>query len=105
MRERLIEMIQNAVGGCARNWAEVIADALIANGVILLPVKVGADIYRIGSTGKIYGDWQVTCLQVYEDEILCIDDSDNYFYASDIGKTVFLSKEEAEAALKGGAEK
>ena len=32
MRDRLIEMIQNAVGGCARNWAEVIADHLLASG-------------------------------------------------------------------------
>lgn len=31
MRDRLIEMIQNAVGGCARNWAEVIADHLLAS--------------------------------------------------------------------------
>lgn len=32
-REKLIELIQNAVGGCARNWAEAIADHLLANGV------------------------------------------------------------------------
>ena len=28
-----MEIIQNSVGGCARHWAEVIADGLIANGV------------------------------------------------------------------------
>ena len=33
VKEKLITMIQNAVGGCARNWAEVIADHLLANGV------------------------------------------------------------------------
>ena len=33
MRDKLIDIIQNAVGGCARHWAELIADALIANGV------------------------------------------------------------------------
>ena len=31
--EKLVEIIQNSVGGCARNWAEVIADGLIAHGV------------------------------------------------------------------------
>lgn len=31
--EKLVEIIQNSVGGCARHWAEVIADGLIANGV------------------------------------------------------------------------
>lgn len=32
-RERLIELIHAAVGGCARYWAELIADYLIANAV------------------------------------------------------------------------
>lgn len=40
-RDRLIELIQSAVGGCARHWAEKIADYLIANGVILPPCKIG----------------------------------------------------------------
>jgi hypothetical protein len=38
MRDKLIELIQNAVGGCARHWAELIADALIANGVTFADV-------------------------------------------------------------------
>ena len=33
VREKLVEIIQNSVGGCARYWAEVITDGLIANGV------------------------------------------------------------------------
>ena len=33
VREKLVEIIQNSVGGCARHWAEIIADGLIANGV------------------------------------------------------------------------
>ena len=33
VREKLVEIIQNSVGGCARHWAEVIADGLIAQGV------------------------------------------------------------------------
>ena len=32
-REKLVEIIQNSVGGCARHWAEVIADGLIEHGV------------------------------------------------------------------------
>ena len=31
VREKLVEIIQNSVGGCARHWAEIIADGLIAN--------------------------------------------------------------------------
>ncbi len=33
VREKLVEIIQNSVGGCARHWEEVIADGLIAHGV------------------------------------------------------------------------
>lgn len=33
IREKFVEIIQNSVGGCARYWAEVIADGLIAHGV------------------------------------------------------------------------
>lgn len=32
-REKLIEMIRNAVGGCTRYWAWLIADHLLDNGV------------------------------------------------------------------------
>lgn len=38
MRDRLIELIQNAVNGCARHWAEIIADHLISKGVTIEPV-------------------------------------------------------------------
>lgn len=33
-REELVNLIQSAVDGCATYWAELIADHLIANGVI-----------------------------------------------------------------------
>ena len=33
VKKKLVEIIQNSVGGCARHWAEVIADGLIAHGV------------------------------------------------------------------------
>lgn len=32
-KEKLVGLIQSAVGGCARHWAELIADKLISNGV------------------------------------------------------------------------
>ena len=35
MREKLIELIQSAVNGCATYWAGLIADHLIANGVTI----------------------------------------------------------------------
>ena len=38
MREKLIELIQDSVNGCARHWAEIIADYLLENDVDI-PVK------------------------------------------------------------------
>lgn len=35
IREKLIEVIQNSVGGCARYWAEVIADGILSSGMII----------------------------------------------------------------------
>ena len=102
MRERLIGLL--SVTNLSIEEACCCADYLLENGVIVPPCKVGDDIYRIGENGKIYADWQVMYIQVYADEVLYIDDSNNYFYETDIGKTVFLTKEEAEEALKGGAE-
>lgn len=39
-KERLINLIIESVGGCARNWAEVIADHLLANGVVVIDTDV-----------------------------------------------------------------
>ena len=47
MRNRLSELIQSAVGGCAKYWADVIADHLLAEGVIVPPCKVGDTVYCI----------------------------------------------------------
>ena len=115
-RDRLIELVQNAVNGCARHWAEIIADYLLANGVIVPPCKVGDTIYsfcdvfgtmlpyviqdfKIGFLGKDrpnYWYWEATSHATETDELL--DEID--FDLDDIGKTVFLTKEEAENALK-----
>ena len=46
-RERLAELIQSAVGGCARHWAEVIADYLLDHGVCYTPYKRDQEIWVI----------------------------------------------------------
>jgi hypothetical protein len=43
----------------------------------------------------------ITKVEIYEDEILFIDDSDNIFRPDDIGKTVFLTREDAKKAIGG----
>lgn len=76
------------------------ADCLLENGVIVPPVKVGQTIYRCGDPiKKVYG-WNIALIEIYEDELIFIDDSNNTFIEKDIGKTVFLTRKEAEQALK-----
>ena len=113
MRERLVETIQNSVGGCARHWAEVIADGLIDSGVILPPCKVGDKVYKI--TRNKVKECEVVFVGISADEKCSHFNfveryADGEFYKSysmvfdEIGKTVFLTKEDAEMVLKGGAE-
>ena len=69
--------------------------------LVVLPCKVGDTIYRCGDPIKKIYEWQIAYVEVYEDETVFVDDSDNTFVEADIGKTVFLTREEAEKALEG----
>lgn len=65
---------------------------------IKLPCKIGDSIYRCGRE-EIW-EWQIAFAEIFPDETYLIDDRDNLFGVEEIGKTVFLTREEAEAALK-----
>lgn len=104
-RERIIEIIMN---GCrpliSPINAKKAADALLESGVIMLPIKVGDTIYRCGDPIKNVYEWDLEHIEIYADQIVFVDDSDNEFTISDIGKTVFLTREEAEANLREKSE-
>lgn len=110
-RERLIELLEYCPIPFRRTLGDMfyksvikkIADYLLDNGVIVPPVEVGQTIYRIYDR-KIYDWWEVESIRIYADETVYFDDSENIFRDEDIGKTVFLTKEQAEKALKGGVE-
>ena len=68
--------------------------------LMVLPCKVGDTIYRCGDPIKKIYEWQIAYVEVYEDETVFVDDSDNTFVEADIGKTVFLAREEVERALE-----
>lgn len=117
MRDRLIELTKKAFEQCKCKKCEecagygkgadcihyVVTDFLLANGVIVPPCKVGDTVYRIS---KRYGEWCVlprtVCSIRYS-----LDSRGNiawYLFTTiedRIGKTVFLTREEAEQALKG----
>ena len=103
-RERLIELLGDYL------YSEQIADHLLANGVIAPPCKVGQTVYIIGdgdegtepyaldvtvtATGYDIGGFWIT-MSLPLGFKMSSHIGERYF-----GKTVFLTKEEAEQALK-----
>ena len=123
-RERLVELLEEAdqkvqeyiLENDHMDWipklkelAEVRADHLLANGVIVPPCKVGDVVWYINQDKKI--DYaQVACIDCRNTGNHII--IHKYIYGAEeiikicvrfeeFGKTVFLTKEEAEKALGG----
>mgnify|MGYP007095648601 CR=1 FL=1 len=119
-RERLIELLLESEPIKDRdlddNWydGEIsdIADYLLQNGVIVPPVKVGDTVYTVSKKRGIETkmvveiSWKRDCAgtDLGWGLILSGKRSNNRYNVSSIGKTVFLTKEQAEKALQGGAE-
>ena len=91
--------------------SEIVADFLLENGVIVPPVKVGDTVYEIRENGRspISGrrfDRCITTVQMLD----CAAIRKSTLYAKEkryakndsvrLGKTVFLTREEAEKALE-----
>ena len=112
MRDRLIELIADVqyMGGLE----EKLADHLLAEGVIVPPCKVGDLLYMpweydgvkdVAGLKVVYMVIDTPEFRVMTDFTTdCEDFFDLYnggkFTFSDFGKTVFLTREEAEKALK-----
>lgn len=111
MRDRLIELIQSSVGGCARHWAEVIADHILAAGCILPPCKVGETVYKVVGDKRVKKPYECNVVGVWVSADDERNDAHLVRYVSGVfdcsfsvpwtefGKTVFLTKEQAERAL------
>ena len=107
MRDRLIALLQeSSVGVKESEW---LADSLLLDGVIVPPCKVGDAVWF-----ELYGQIESATIYhcTYESSHKGLFLSDSYakdtrglelsFCGNSIGKTVFLTREEAEQALKGG---
>lgn len=110
-RDRLIEILQDTL----HEWEcdvsiktlTEIAEHLLANGVIVPPCKVGDTLYEITSRNTI-SEYEVTAIRielfnVFIDWKLTQGFVDRYISdmpVGEIGKTVFLTREEAEKALE-----
>lgn len=111
-RQKLVELINHKLTEWFANatpgkFGEYSADYLLENGVIVLPCKIGDNIY---CDGKYYANHcaeeimefpvsfiETNVVSAFRGEI------DVQFDFDDFGKTVFLTKEEAEKALTGKA--
>lgn len=103
-RERLIEILSQPIfPKIGVDPAEVVADYLLNNGVIVPPVKIGQTVYSVEPcisqvfVGEVYEIFQSRYGTV------CRSSRKGYyslaFPAESVGKTVFLTPEEAEKAL------
>ena len=121
MRDRLIELL-NTCQDRGQRWNyfesgqsvesvtnEILADYLLANGVIVPPCKVGDTVYEIQPTRKRVQAYEITTIKynghywwftwILKDRKGIYGNVDG-FSSHQIGKTVFLTREEAERALK-----
>lgn len=121
MCDRLIELIKQAddkcghtsCGECGRFGTEydcligLTADHLIANGVIVPPCKVGDTVYSFIQGSPVIYEGHV--YEIIYNGHVCVyrGTRKGYFTHAfseyDIGRTVFLTREEAEQVLKGGS--
>lgn len=106
-----IEMIENAMNedliDKIISRQEFIADHLIANGVIVPPMKLGLTCFEPCEWRNEVDECRVSSITQKADGSLKIRITNLHYRSAyeittdDIGKTVFLSREDAEKALKG----
>ena len=102
-KERLTALLMVGAGDCLGKGGALncsrLADYLLEHGVIVPPCKVGDRVYRPSDCLGVV-QFVIISFNIYESEMFFTDDSENIIYLSDIGKTVFLTREEAEQALR-----
>lgn len=108
-REKLVELLNKQKGYTLPIWIapqtiEIMADVLIENGVIIPPCKVGDTVWMLvtcSSTKTVYEKGKRKQEHHQHTYIRSAEMTKFNFFRviKDIGKTVFLTKEEAEKAL------
>ena len=112
-RDRLIELIRQARkltknANCDLEREGIFADYLLANGVIVPPCKVGDIVYKLYDIETVHSqilELEVLMIEIGANRKVCLKTTKKYRYNfdkatfEDFGKTVFLTKEEAEKAL------
>lgn len=121
-RERLIELLYKRlrkhevdIENYAIPLPEYFADYLLENGVVVLPCKINDHVWFIKSAFSVLVkplEARIIDIRgisidrnILYESITLYNDIARRFTSNDIGTKVFLTKEEAEKALKGGAER
>lgn len=106
-RERLIDLLHGSLeiaGPVVDATLNHIADYLLDNGVIVPPCKVGdtvyTPIYDSVTNERYIGDVETISEVGTKGFFICENNYYEYFEYSEIGKTVFLTREEAEKELR-----
>lgn len=123
MKDRLIELLskhqkicnENCTGlekSCYRCSLEQLADYILADGWTRPPCKVGDKVYLVTPNGKIneinitdiYIEIKPTATVMRLSATFYVDNKPYFFQVSpfDFGKTIFLTREDAQAKLKEG---
>lgn len=113
--ERLIELLEQAFLDSDDNYGtpniNQVADYLIENGVVIPPLKIDDKVYIVDeySNEDTGIDECVVSKIIIEDNDGCFsfmtwDTLDWCYSCYEIGKTIFLTLEEAEKALEGSEE-
>ena len=107
-KERLVELLakydewQIGVRSEVDYYYEQTADYLLANGVIVPPCKVGDTVYIVPK-GNVILDETVVSIEEINDKIILVNCTNEWVLdAGWFGTNVFLTREEAEQALKEG---
>ncbi len=112
MRDRLIELLDECrvIEGCGLDLVEKQADHLLSKGVIVPPCKVGDTVYVVNSFAV--SEYRIESIKW--DGLMFAFRGENEDYADDcwvfnffedrIGKTIFLTRAEAERALERSKE-
>ena len=111
-RDRLIELLNKVKGTyffAGDNNLNLLADYLLTNGIIVPPCKFGDKVYmRFEGEVIPLTIIRITTLETVDGISRCYDAKNKLVATSftdrHIGKTVFLTKEEAEEKLKERAE-
>ena len=107
-RERLLKILDKTIAikdEYTNDYIEWLADCLLVNGVIVPPVMAGQKVYLSRSLMNDVIEGEVTGLKTTEFSrytVVFLIDDNRYIEIpfGAYGKTVFLTKEEAEKALE-----